>query len=276
MIIQELAIQGVGRFSQAVKFTFQSGFNVVLGSNESGKTTFSKAVMAVFFPEVYANTPDFINWQLEGNSRSYISVKVENDLYRLVRDFSNNLSNLSRYVAEKKAFFMVSKDEAEIRDFLKDRFKLFDEEIYSSIFYADFASLPSTNPFGIVGSAPRAIPSSSKLQDTDDEFDGMDPARLKERHDILVKEIERSKELEELQTRMDEEQSNLYELQTEIKEIRDIEEKIAGLSEYIERFKMLGESQAIMGRIDKFLDSEKRMENTMGDLRDKKGQWRSF
>ena len=272
MIIQDLAIQGVGRFSQAVKFTFQSGYNVVLGSNESGKTTFSKAVMAVFFPEVYANTPDFINWQLEGNSRSYITIKEENELYRLVRDFSNNLSNLSRYVPEKKAFFMVSKDDVEIRDFLKDRFKLFDQEIYSSVFYADFNSLPSTNPFGIIGSAPRAIPSTSKTKETDDEFEGMDPVKLKEKHEILIKEIERSKELDKLQSSMDEEQSNLFDLQSEIKEIREIEAKIRDLSEYIERFKMLGESQAIMGRIDKFFDSEKRMENTIGELRSKKGQ----
>lgn len=272
MIIQDLAIQGVGRFSQAVKFTFQSGYNVILGSNESGKTTFSRAVMAVFFPEVFANTPDFINWQLEGNSRSYITIKEENDIYRLVRDFSKNLSNLSRYVAEKKAFFLISKDDAEIRDLLKDRFKLFNEEIYSSVFYADFNSLPSTNPFGIVGYAPRAVPSTSKTKDTEDEFEGMDPVRIKERHEILIKEIERSKELDHLQSRMDEEQSNLFDLQSEIKEIRDIGAKISDLSEYIERFKMLGDAQDIMSRIDKFFDSERRIENTMGELRSRKGQ----
>jgi uncharacterized protein YhaN len=144
MILLDLVIVGVGRFAQPTRFTFHKGYTVVFGLNETGKSTVGRAVMAVLYPEVYSRAPDFINWQLSGTSRAYVTLKEGTDVYRLTRDFSQKLSNLARYIPDKKIFALATKDEKEISDFLTEKLGLFDEEIYSSVFYSDFLHLPST------------------------------------------------------------------------------------------------------------------------------------
>jgi hypothetical protein len=146
MILLDLVIAGVGRFAQPTKFSFHKGYTVIFGLNETGKTTIARVLMAVFFPEAYATLPDFINWALSGTSRAYVTLREGNEVYRLTRDFSQKLSNLARYIPDKKTFTLVSKDTAEIGEFLSGKLGLFDEEISSSVIYSDFSGLPSSNP----------------------------------------------------------------------------------------------------------------------------------
>jgi uncharacterized protein YhaN len=272
MIIHDLVVSGIGRFSQATKFPLKQGYNVILGENESGKTTFSRAFMAVLFPDVYALTQDFVNWQLEGSSRASLTIAEGNTTYRLIRDFTQGLSNLSRYIPEKKAFVLVSKDGGEIEDFLSGTFKLFDEEIFSSLFYTDFKSLPSANPFGVRGALHKSSLTVSTQRETDDEYEGMDPALLKQKLETLKSEMERSKELEDIQAEIDEENAKLFTLQTDIREIRKFEERIFEINQFVEKFKSMGDVQEIRSRIEKYGESQSRKENAIRELRNRKGQ----
>ncbi len=273
MIIMDLVVSGVGKFSKPVKFTFHKGYNVIYGLNESGKSTFARAIMAVFFPEVYSNVPDFINWQLEGTSRCYLTISDGKEIYRIVRDFTQKLSNLSRYIKDKKAFAIITKDEKEIKDFISNSLKLFDEDIFSSSFFSDAANLPSTSPMGYVGAISKPIKTEYKSSSKDDyELDGQDPIMLKERLELLKGEIARALEISEIENSFDQEQSNLYEIQTQIKEVRDVEKEIDEINEFINRFKAFGEVEGVVSRIERFTDLEKRIETTINQLKSKKGQ----
>ncbi len=273
MIIMDLVVSGVGKFSKPVKFTFHKGYNVIYGLNESGKSTFAKAILAVFFPDVYSNAPDFINWQLEGSSRCYLTVSDGKDVYRIVRDFTQKLSNLSRYIKDKKAFAIITKDEKEITDFISNSLKLFDEDIFSSSFFSDAANLPSTSPLGYVGAVAKPIKKESKpSSEGDHELDGQDPMLLKERLETLKGEISRAIEISDIETAFDQEQSNLYGIQTQIKEVRDVEKEIAEVNEFVNRFKVFGDVEGVISRIERFTELEKRIETTINQLKSKKGQ----
>ncbi len=275
MILLDLVIVGVGRFAQPTKFTFHKGYTVVFGLNETGKTTFARAVMAVFFPEVYSRVPDFINWQLTGTSRAYVTIKEGNDVYRLTRDFTQKLSNLARYLPDKKAFALVTKDEKEIGDFLSEKLGLFDEEIYSSVFYSDFLHLPSTNPFGVTGVVPRPAPSASSsaaASGSTGEGDDEDPDSLKERLDLVKQEITRGKEIDQVQVNLDELNARVYEIQSKLKEVRDIEAKLGEINVFFDRSKTLGDIAGIKSRTDRYIDSERRRDAQINEIKSRRGQ----
>ncbi len=275
MILLDLVIVGVGRFAQPTRFSFHKGYTVVFGLNETGKTTFAHAVMAVFFPEVYSRAQDFINWQLTGTSRAYVTVKEGNDVYRLTRDFSQKLSNLARYMPDKKTFALVTKDEKEIGEFLFEKLGLFDEEIYSSVFYSDFVHLPSTNPFGVVGLVPRPNPSASPAASASagsGEGDDEDPDSLKERLDTLKQEIARGKEIDQTQVDLDEFNTRVYEIQSKLKEVREIEAKLAEINAFFDRSKALGDIAGIKSRTDRYIESERRRDGHINEIKSRRGQ----
>jgi len=272
----DLIIQGVGRFSQPAKFTFDKGYNVITGPNESGKTTVSRAILATFYPELSAQTPDFVNWQLEGNSRCYLNIREGNDVYRIVRDFTQNLSNLSKYVPDKKAFGLVSKDANEIKNFLFGGLKLYDFEIYSTVFYSDFNNLPSTHPHGIIGFAPKAPVKQSKTTEKGDsdnsEFEGMDIDRLKGRFESLKKAVANTKEVEQLQSQIDREQERIWEIQSDIKEIDTLEKELQNITNSLDRFRSFGDLNVLKAKIDKFSENEMRATGKINELKSVRGQ----
>ncbi|MBN2225626.1 MAG: AAA family ATPase [Deltaproteobacteria bacterium] len=275
MILLDLVIVGVGRFAQPTRFSFHKGYTVVFGLNETGKTTVARAVMAVFYPDVYSRAPDFINWQLTGTSRAYVTVKEGNDVYRLTRDFSQKLSNLARYIPDKKTFALVTKDEKEISGFLTEKLGLFDEEICSSVFYSDFLHLPSTNPFGVTGLVPRPIPSVSPAASESGgsgEGDDEDPDSLKERLETLKEEITRGKEIDQIQVDLDELSAKVYEIQSKLKEVREIEAKLGEINAFFDRSKALGDIDGVKGRMDRYLESERRKDAHLNEVKSRRGQ----
>jgi len=273
MFLLDMVVSGVGKYAKAVKFTFHKGYNVILGGNESGKTSIAGALMAVLFPEIYSGDKNFLNWQLEGASRCYLTFQQGNDAYRLVRDFTQGLSNLSRYVKDQKAFVLVTKDQNEINDFITGTLKIPDEEIYSHVFFSDFDGLPSTNPHGAQGLAPKSSPSHKAEGGViDEELDEMDVADIREKLDTIRQEMQRGKEIEQLQMSMDDEQANLYELQTKVKKVTDMEEELAGLNDFVEKFESMGDMEGVMARIQKFSETERRKDASLAEMKNRRGQ----
>lgn len=96
MKILRLEIKRFGRFEDQT-IEFADGINIVIGGNESGKTTIAEAICAVLFEDPARLTPTmsrFVNWQSEHPFLLHLEYISENRHYRLTKDVSTELSML--------------------------------------------------------------------------------------------------------------------------------------------------------------------------------------
>lgn len=96
MKILRLEIKRFGRFADQT-FEFADGVNVVLGGNESGKSTIAEAICAVLFDDPSRLTPSisrFANWQSDHPYLLHLEYLSDDKHYRLTKDVSTELSML--------------------------------------------------------------------------------------------------------------------------------------------------------------------------------------
>lgn len=96
MKILRLEIKRFGRFEDQT-IEFADGINIVIGGNESGKTTIAEAICAVLFEDPARLTPTisrFAYWQSEHPFLLHLEYISENRHYRLTKDVSTELSML--------------------------------------------------------------------------------------------------------------------------------------------------------------------------------------
>ncbi len=91
-----LEMKRFGRFQDRA-ITFADGINVVLGNNESGKTTVAEALCAVLFDDPGRVSPSLVrysHWQSEHPFLLHLEYQADGKLYRLTKDVSTELSLL--------------------------------------------------------------------------------------------------------------------------------------------------------------------------------------
>ena len=96
MKILRLEIKRFGRFEDQT-FEFADGINIVVGGNESGKTTIAEAICAVLFEDPARLAPTisrFSNWKSEHPFLLHLEYVSDNRHYRLTKDVSTELSML--------------------------------------------------------------------------------------------------------------------------------------------------------------------------------------
>lgn len=96
MKILRLEIKRFGRFADQT-FEFADGINIVLGGNESGKTTVAEAICVVLFDDPARLAPSvsrYTNWQSDHPFLLHLEYLFENKHYRLTKDVSTELSML--------------------------------------------------------------------------------------------------------------------------------------------------------------------------------------
>lgn len=112
MFLVELVMQGVRGFRELARLRFQSGFNLVVAGNESGKTTAVDSMDRLLFPSnqtallealVSKHTPD-------ASRGALVVCSDDGAYYRIIQDFSKRAVNLSKYNATSKDFTLMHKD----------------------------------------------------------------------------------------------------------------------------------------------------------------------
>ncbi|HSB33839.1 MAG TPA: AAA family ATPase, partial [Nitrospirota bacterium] len=120
MFVVELVMQGVRGIRDLSRVRFQSGFNLVVACNESGKTTAVDTLQRLLFPNdgvgamehlVSKHTPD--------SSRGALVLCADDGAYyRVIQDFHRRAVNLSWYDASSKEFNLRYKDWNESAQFM--------------------------------------------------------------------------------------------------------------------------------------------------------------
>ena len=112
MFLVELVMQGVRGFRELARLRFQSGFNLVVAGNESGKTTAVDSMERLLFPSNQAALLEaLVSKQTPDASRGALVVcSDDGTYYRIIQDFSKRAVNLSKYNADTKDFTLMHKD----------------------------------------------------------------------------------------------------------------------------------------------------------------------
>ncbi|MGE5172271.1 MAG: ATP-binding protein [Betaproteobacteria bacterium] len=136
MFFVELVMQGVRGFQELARVRFQSGFNIVSGGNESGKTTAIDAMQRLLFPTGQGGAVEsLLSRQTPDASRGALVVCSDDGAYyRIIQDFSKHAVNLSRYNSDSKEFKLLYKDWDRTGQFLAGMTSGISEEDYARVF----------------------------------------------------------------------------------------------------------------------------------------------
>lgn len=96
ILFNKLILRGFGLYAEEASFEFGQGTNVLIGPNESGKSTLAAGLAAVLFGLAVSgdasgfSTERFRNWQHEQNFEGKIELSVDGKGYYIRRRFEDN------------------------------------------------------------------------------------------------------------------------------------------------------------------------------------------
>ncbi len=95
MNIKQLKLQNVGRFDKETTIQFNSGFNLIYGENEAGKSTIIKAIETSFFGFKPAKDWKYANWN---NTEALIECQIDHKdhLLEIVRKYGSKIRGTTR------------------------------------------------------------------------------------------------------------------------------------------------------------------------------------
>lgn len=282
MIFQELTLLHFGKF-QNKKFMFRPGINLVIGKNESGKSTLFQAIFGVLFG--FKNDRDrYLPWQ----SPSHYAARlvIENDPFRiqLERDFTDDkvafvqkdlkTNQTSSFHGRVSALGRSSEREVYLRK-LHELFGFSEPDIFKTSLFIEQRSLPELPMAQTTIELKQLISNISdfnydhmieRLEDRYFQMTKKNPKGIDKRNDRMLESIQhRIQECEiQLQKAVAEEQ-RLCDLSYEI---ADIKEKLH-LQE--QKFKKLAGNIEALEQIGKISKGERETRKIFSDLQKKKG-----
>ncbi len=253
MDILELAIQGIRRFNTALRFTIKDGYNVFYGPNECGKTTLFETILAIL-DKKFADekTRTLIPFDAVGSpSRAGLVFKVGADTLRIVKEFSNLLTTLSRAISDGK-YEPLSRDTDWIHDYLTGTLGLPSGDILkdlllsSSLEYEKAKS--AAQPLSATLEESSFTESNELVQDANNDYelsekvyyssgDYDEEEAIKKRIEQLEEELILVEEIQKIQFQIDGLESQVFEIETKLKEVNVIDEKIANIDKELDKLK---------------------------------------
>ncbi len=115
MVLNELALVGVGRFRHAIRIRFRSGLNLIRGGIGAGKTTIYRTLLSLFCagPAPAGSSPP---------SQAGILFTPNNTLFlRLTQDFVQGTMTLAEMDGSLKTFRTIAKEPADILARIRER-----------------------------------------------------------------------------------------------------------------------------------------------------------
>ena len=174
MQLIDLVLQGVRRFVQSQKIPFKPGFNIVFGGTESGKTTLYECILDLLFPNrIIEEKQVWQSWSGAEQSRAGLTLKKEEQVYRILKDFAANRMSLSRKAPNAEKYERLSTEPSEIASILAEEFGLIGWEDYKTLFLESDLYLPSNTGHSKFDNQPEAGNVQPVQQDRPEQFQSM-------------------------------------------------------------------------------------------------------
>jgi len=241
MILRSLELKHFGKFAER-SFDFRRGFNLVIGSNESGKSTMMEAIPAALFG--LRNKDRYKPWGRQGScevalalenggctvriERELISDRVQlierDDLYQVLYQFDGKAAPQGR-----------SSERAEYLDQLNRLLAVADEDIFRSSLFFGQGDLELANRNGLT-TRLKALLSGFVEVDYDRVLTSLSDDYFNiTRKNPWGKDKTRPRQLDELSERIEVLQQRWFAAEQGLKEFASLREQIAELSELMEK-----------------------------------------
>ncbi|OEU77511.1 MAG: hypothetical protein BA869_12365 [Desulfuromonadales bacterium C00003107] len=241
MILRSLELKHFGKFGER-SFDFRRGFNLVIGSNESGKSTMMEAIPAALFG--LRDKDRYKSWGRQGSceaalalenggctvriERELISDRVQlierDDLYQVLYQFDGKAAPQGR-----------SSERAEYLDQLNRLLAVADEDIFRSSLFFGQGDLELADRNGLT-TRLKALLSGFVEVDYDRVLTSLSDDYFNiTRKNPWGKDKTRPRQLDELSERIEVLQQRWFAAEQGLKELASLREQIAELSESMEK-----------------------------------------
>ncbi len=264
MTLVELIAQGLGLSQDTTKIRLQQGLNFIHTSSPG----LSETVKGVLLSLLYKPTKlvkEIITSE-QGRVRGGLTFHHNNDLIRLVKDFSSDSISLSQYRPNNKDFHEISRDQAFVREYLQTRLKLPPAQTYVSLYCIG----------GEVFKRQLSTLHSSKSQLTTGQeyfkvLDGSSATTKKVAQlEKLKKEISNMDQLQTLEFKMDELQQQAFEKEEVLSKVTAKEEEVADAKKELQGLLQNNQKVAIPDdireRVEKYKQSFTDRDKELGRL----------
>ena len=222
MLLVEIVMQGVGPFSGTTKIDLKGGLNLVIGGNESGKTTIYNCLFS-FLDIKHADSKCLVNWDEPETSRAALIFKSrDGETYKVVQDYLKGQVAVFKFNPSSERFDLLDRGEAWLKEFLRSESEGLETEDIEQVFGLQYGALLSISAQANNGS--KSAPAVSAWNDKGDVH--LKEKRLKE----LKEALKKGEELSQLEYQMDEVQNKIDNLNKKLRDFKAVEERLEAVS----------------------------------------------
>src|SRR3989338_3507245 len=281
MIFKELSLTYFGKFQNKI-LQFQDGLNLIVGQNESGKSTLFHALLGVLFG-FKTERHRYLPWQNPSQYRARLTLQTPENEILLERDFledtvtlmQKNMSthHLSTFQGKISPQGRSSEREVYLNK-IQDLFGFSDPEIFKNSLFIEQRSLHLPPSSETRAELKQLISNISEFK-----YDEI-IARLEERYFELTKKnpkgIDKRNDrlLEELQKQILELEQRIGKARTGQEALQKISEKISHLKETLskkeQRLKLLTQSISAREQLLKLFRKEAEVKDSLSELQKRK------
>jgi len=167
-IITEVVLQGIRRFGDVRRFTFGPGYNVVHGLASSGKSTLHDVLLSLLFATPAAGEKEaFASLLPQGKvaCRAGMTLSLGGELWRVLKDYQQGVTTLSRFNAAEKRFDLVLSDVAAIQRWLVETARLPAGPGFAPVVEITRKEFPSVSEGSIILASRRDAPDDTAFGD---------------------------------------------------------------------------------------------------------------
>lgn len=259
----EFIIQGIGEFQKPRRLVFKTGYNLVLGGNESGKSLLFRCIGAVIdsarFAALRGQLP--IPPESEVPPRVGIIFQGQEGNYRVIRDFRTGEVAVSRLDPQTTEWKVVDRGDENWR-------QLWAKE--TGMAPSDFLRFSAVDRFSFSerSGPPRAAPAvrtEASAPVSGDE--GSDRIRT------LKEELTRAEEIEKIEFAIDGLHNQIFQFEEQTKGLRELERKEEELENKLEEYRNFSEVPADLdAKVEAYKQLKSLKEKEYTTLEEEKGQ----
>ncbi len=278
MLFQELILSGIRNFAKLKKIDFLKGFNIIIGDNESGKTTIYDSILSILFGSSY---PESKNLICEGEQECKAALTFKDkkgDTYRVIRDLSKDKANLFKLDSSNN-FIIINKNKDMIDQLLSSEIVGLKEDEYIYIFSLKYPLYISTNgaykakeeEMALIDETPaieklEGIEGNAAWSESGAETESID--RIKNDEELAFKEkrlntlkeaLTKVDQLSKIEYKIDEVQTKLSDTKKKLESLNIAEKELAQNINGLESLKLFAELSAEIN-IDELIDSYEKKE----------------